>query len=50
MMHSEKIKSNISFWNKETETKDYDVMIDGKNIFDQPAKNDQRTYDNIQKV
>ena len=25
-------------------------MIDGKNIFDQPAKNDQRTYDNIQKV
>ena len=25
-------------------------MIDGKNFFDQPIKNDYRTYDNIQKI
>ena len=31
------------------EIKDYNVMIDGKNIFDQPVKNDIRTYDNIWK-
>ena len=25
-------------------------MIDGQNVFDQPVKNDLRTYDNIQKI
>ena len=25
-------------------------MIDGKNFFDQPIKNDQVTYDNIRKI
>ena len=25
-------------------------MIDGKNVLDQPAKSDMRTYDNIQKI
>ena len=25
-------------------------MIDGRNVFDQPVKNDLRTYDNIQKI
>ena len=25
-------------------------MIDGKNLFDQPIKNDQRTYDNVRKI
>ena len=25
-------------------------MIDGQNVFDQPAKNDLRTYDNVQKI
>ena len=25
-------------------------MIDGKNFFDQPAKSDIRTYDNIQRI
>ena len=29
------------------EIKDYNVMIDGRNIFDQPIKNDLKTYDNI---
>ena len=32
------------------EIKDYNVMIDGQNLFDQPVKNDLRTYYNIQKI
>ena len=32
------------------EVKDYNVIIDGKNLFDQPVKNDLGTYDNIQKL
>ena len=32
------------------EIKDYNVMIDGKNFFDQPVKNDKVTYENIRKV
>ena len=30
--------------------KNYNVTIDGKNIFDQPVKNDLRTCDNIQNI
>ena len=30
--------------------KDYNVMIDGRNLFGQPLKNDIRPYDNIQKI
>ena len=29
---------------------DYNVMIDRKKIFDQPIKNDIKTYDNIRKI
>ena len=25
-------------------------MTDGKNVFDQPTKNDQRTYNNVRKI
>ena len=32
------------------EIKDYNVMIDGKNFFDQPVKNDKVTYENIRKT
>ena len=32
------------------ETKDYNVMIDGQNFFDQSVKGSLRTYDNIQKI
>ena len=32
------------------EKKDYNVMIDGRNSFDQPIKNDLKTYDNIRKI
>ena len=30
--------------------KDYNVMIDGRNFFDQPIKSDLKTYDNIKKI
>ena len=30
--------------------KDYNVMIDGKNFFDQSVKNDNVTYENIRKI
>ena len=32
------------------EIKDYNVMIDGKNVFDQPVKNDLITHENIRKI
>ena len=32
------------------EVKNYNVMIDGKNFFDQPVKNKLRTCDNILKI
>ena len=32
------------------EIKDYNVMIDGQNLFDQSAKDNMRTYENIQKT
>ena len=30
--------------------KDYNIIIDGRNFFDQPIKNDLKTYDNIKKI
>ena len=30
--------------------KDYIVLIDGRNFFDEPIKNDKRAYDNIRKI
>ena len=30
--------------------KDYNVMIDGQNFFDQPVKNDIRTYENSRNI
>ena len=32
------------------ELKDYNVMIDWRNFFDQPVKIDWRTYDDVQKT
>ena len=32
------------------EVKDYNVMINGENFFDQPIKNDKVTYENITKI
>ena len=43
-------KVHSRYYVPKAEMKDYNVMIDGKNFFDQPVKGDMRTYDNIQKI
>ena len=47
-MRKEQVKNDIYFPN--VEIKDYNVMIDGKNFFDQPVKNNKVTYENIRKI
>ena len=42
-MMVEKVTSNIIF-------KAYNVITDGRNFFDQPIKNDLKTYDNTRKI
>ena len=42
--------SNKRYYLPNVEIKDYNVMIDGKNFFDQPIKNDKITYENIRKI
>ena len=42
--------SNKRYYIPNVEIKDYNVMIDGKNFFDQPIKNDKVTYENIRKI
>ena len=42
--------SNKRYYLPNVEIKDYNVMIDGKNFFDQPMKNSTRTYENIGKI
>ena len=42
--------SNERFCIPNVEIKDHNVMIDGKNFFDQPVNNDKVTYDNIRKI
>ena len=39
--------SNKRYYIANVEIKDYNVMIDGKNFFDEPIKNDKVTYENI---
>ena len=42
--------SNKRFCIPNIEMKDYNVMIDGKNVFDQPIKDNKVTYENIRKI
>ena len=42
--------SNKRYYLPNVEKKDYSVMIDGKNFFDQPVKNNKVTYENIRKI
>ena len=42
--------SNKRYYISNVEIKDYIVIIDGKNFFDQPIKNDTKTYENIRKI
>ena len=41
---------NKRYYIPNVEIKDYNVMIDGKNFFDQPVRNDEVTYENIRKI
>ena len=43
-------ESQKQYYFPTVEIKDYNVMIDGKNFFDQPIKNDLKAYDNIRKI
>ena len=38
------------YYLRKVEIKDYNVMIVGRNFFDQPVKNNFRTHDNIKKI
>ena len=42
--------SSKKYYLPNVEMKDYNDTIDGRNLFDQPIKNDKITYDNIRKV
>ena len=42
--------SNKRYYIPNVKIKDDNVMIDGKNIFDQPVKNIKVTYENIRKI
>ena len=42
--------SNRRYYLPNVEIKDYNIMIDGKNSFHQPIKNNKITYENIRKI
>ena len=42
--------SSKRYYIANVEIKDYNVMIDGKNFFDQPIKNDKLMYENFRKI
>ena len=43
-------KSHSTYYLPKVEIKDYNVMIDGKNFFDQPINSNLKTYENIRKI
>ena len=43
-------KSHSTYYPPKVEIKDYNVMIDGKNFFDQPINSMTKTYENIREV
>ena len=42
--------SDDQYYLPTVEIKDYNIMINGENFFDQPIKNNKITYDNIRKI
>ena len=42
--------SHSTYYLPKAEIQDYNVMIDGKNFFDQPINSDFKTYENIRKI
>ena len=43
-------KVHTEYYFSEVEIKDYNVVIDEKNIFDQTIKSNMKTYNNIKKL
>ena len=41
---------HTGYYPPNVETKDYNVIINGENVFDQPIKNKKTTYENIRKI
>ena len=48
--NDEQRTSNKRYYIPNVEIKDYNVMIDGKNFFDQPINSMIKTYENIRKI
>ena len=42
--------SHSNYYLPKVEIKDYNVRIDGKNLFDQPINSELKTYENIRKI
>ena len=42
--------SHSGYYLPNVEIKDYNIMINGENVFDQPIKNNKVTYENIRKI
>ena len=42
--------SHSDYYIPNFEIKDYNIMINGENFFDQPIKNNKVTYENIRKI
>ena len=42
--------SHSTYYLPKVEIKDYNVMIDGRNVFDQPINSMSKTYENIRKI
>ena len=42
--------SHAEYYLPKVEIKDYNVMVDGKNFFDQSINNDFKTYENVRKI
>ena len=42
--------SHSTYYLPKVETKDYKVMIDSKNFFDETINNDFKTHENIRKI
>ena len=47
-MHKEQVTIDIIL--EKVEVRDYNVIIDRTNVFDQAVKNDKITYENIRKI
>ena len=48
--HEDHRKSQSKYYLPKVETKDYNVMIDGRNFFDQPINSMTKTQENIRKI